>query len=298
MRALIVTAMLATAGAFGWNSLRAAADIGTMGNMELNGLIDNRLKWTPEATTVINGVDWVAGISTHPFGQIPRFVSTLVPSLESAPVPSLEISLTPSNSVQLEFSAEANTGYLIEYRDSLTSGAWQPLAVLDPVPSVHKVRFADPPAPATPMRFYRVRSTASTTTEPAQGNLTDILALAQTAGSKSLSTPREAAFSSETGPVDVSWNRSRKPARGVLSAEAAGDLARRLANEQALSLYKCQPFQGRSPARPLGGGWVWRDRRGVGAVDIEAEVRFGADGASPSVNVIVLDSRALEVFRR
>jgi hypothetical protein len=74
----------------------------------------------------------------------------------AGPPPIEVISLTPTNSVQLQFTALANVGYRIEYRDSLTMGAWQTLIVLDPVPSSHAVTFADPMRPGNPTRFYRL----------------------------------------------------------------------------------------------------------------------------------------------
>jgi hypothetical protein len=66
------------------------------------------------------------------------------------------ISITGSNSVQLQFTALANHGYTIEYRDSLSTGSWQVLAHLDPPPSTRTITITDNPPPATPMRFYRL----------------------------------------------------------------------------------------------------------------------------------------------
>jgi hypothetical protein len=66
------------------------------------------------------------------------------------------ISLVASNSVRIEFTALANTGYTIQYRDSLTTGAWQPLVHLDPVASDHAVMYTDPIPPGTATRFYRI----------------------------------------------------------------------------------------------------------------------------------------------
>jgi len=74
-----------------------------------------------------------------------------------AGAPKIElISLTPTNSVQLQFTALANVGYRIEYRDSLATGAWQTLIVLDPVPSSHAVTFTEPILLGKPTRFYRL----------------------------------------------------------------------------------------------------------------------------------------------
>lgn len=66
------------------------------------------------------------------------------------------ISLVGTNSVQLQFMAEGNIGYLIQYRDSLSTGAWLPLVHLDPIPMPHPVSFTDTPPPGTPTRFYRL----------------------------------------------------------------------------------------------------------------------------------------------
>jgi hypothetical protein len=69
----------------------------------------------------------------------------------------LQISLASSNAVQLQWIAQANTGYVIEHRDSLSNGTWQALVVLDPVPFIHTVTFTDSIPPGASMRFYRVR---------------------------------------------------------------------------------------------------------------------------------------------
>jgi hypothetical protein len=65
------------------------------------------------------------------------------------------ISMVGTNSVQLQFMAEGNIGYLIQYRESLSTGSWVPLVLLDPIPAPHPVSFTDTPPPGTPMRFYR-----------------------------------------------------------------------------------------------------------------------------------------------
>jgi hypothetical protein len=66
------------------------------------------------------------------------------------------ISLTSSNAVLIQFTAQANAGYRIEYRDSLSTGSWQPLAVLDPVALIHPVTFTDPIPAGARARFYRL----------------------------------------------------------------------------------------------------------------------------------------------
>ena len=66
------------------------------------------------------------------------------------------ISIVDTNSVQIQFTAEGNIGYTIQYRDSLSTGAWLPLVHLDPIPTPHPVTFTDTPPPDTATRFYRL----------------------------------------------------------------------------------------------------------------------------------------------
>jgi len=77
---------------------------------------------------------------------------------------------------------------------------------------------------------------------------------------------------------------------GTLTAAQAEALAVRLANEKAQALYNCQPFRSGRPAEWVQGSWVWRDLRAQGTFDIEATVKFAADGTNPDVNVTMLDS--------
>jgi hypothetical protein len=77
----------------------------------------------------------------------------------------------------------------------------------------------------------------------------------------------------------------------TLTAAQALALAEQLANEKAQTLYNCQPFRNGPPAKLVQGYWVWHDQRGQGAGDVEATVKFAADGTNPDVNVILLDSR-------
>ena len=77
----------------------------------------------------------------------------------------------------------------------------------------------------------------------------------------------------------------------MLTAAQAEALAVRLANERAQALYRCQPFRSGKPADWVQGGWVWRDLRALGTGDLEATVKFAADGTNPEVNIILLDSR-------
>ncbi len=116
---------------------------------DLNDLVDSQAGWTLEVATCINDRGQIAGMGTHPAGRLRAFLLT--------PLVSLRITALSSNSVQLQFTAQANTGYVIEYRSSLSSGTWQPLVVLDPIPSVHPVTFTDTLDRTRPARFYRVR---------------------------------------------------------------------------------------------------------------------------------------------
>ena len=119
---------------------------GTM--TDLNDVIDTNSGWNLEIATAINDGGQIIGVGTHPAGLLRAFLLT--------PLPTLHISLTSSNSVQIQFTAQANTGYLIEYRDSLSGGTWQGPVVLDPIPLLHPVVITDPLPASQPRRFYRV----------------------------------------------------------------------------------------------------------------------------------------------
>ena len=85
-----------------------------------------------------------------------------------------------------------------------------------------------------------------------------------------------------------------KPAHtGPLTGAQAEALAEQLANEKAKALYNCQPFRKGTPATFVQGHWVWHDLRGQGSSDVEATVKFAADGTNPEVDVILLDSRLI-----
>ena len=73
-----------------------------------------------------------------------------------APLRIDRISLSDSSTAQIEFTARPNTGYTIEYRESLSAGLWQTLVHLDPTPALHAVMFHDSIPPGQRMRFYRV----------------------------------------------------------------------------------------------------------------------------------------------
>lgn len=116
---------------------------------DLNDLVDPKSGWVLEVATCVNDVGQIAGVGTHPAGQVRAFLLT--------PVVALHIIAVSSNSVQIQFTAQANTGYVVEYRDTLSRGTWQPLVVLDPVPFVHPVMLTETVDPTKPARFYRVR---------------------------------------------------------------------------------------------------------------------------------------------
>ena len=84
--------------------------------------------------------------------------------------------------------------------------------------------------------------------------------------------------------------RSTTPRATPLTADQAGALAQKLANEKAQTLFNCQPFRNGPPAQFVQGHWAWHAFRAQGAGDIDATVEFAADGAKPSVSVTQLYS--------
>jgi beta-lactamase regulating signal transducer with metallopeptidase domain/biopolymer transport protein ExbD len=83
-----------------------------------------------------------------------------------------------------------------------------------------------------------------------------------------------------------------KPApTSALTGAQAEAKAVELANEKAQALYNCQPFQKGRPAELVDGHWVWNDGRPYGAADLEATVKFAADGTNPELTVTLSDSR-------
>ena len=77
---------------------------------------------------------------------------------------------------------------------------------------------------------------------------------------------------------------STTPRTATLTADQAGILAQRFANEKAQALFNCQPFRTGPPAHFVQGHWAWHDLRGQGTGDIEASVEFAVDGAKPDVS--------------
>lgn len=199
----------------------------------------------------------------------------------------LQISLTSSNSARLQFIAPPNTGYVIESRDSLSTGTWQALVVLDPAPTVHEVVFTDPASPATSMRFYRVRSSGA-------GMLKSATETRASDSAASLPEDADVAAIPELSARNFTFDHvivDSGPPRAVLSAEEASVLAQRLANDEAERLYHVRPFLRNSPARWMSFRWVWRERQGYGHADFEADVQFGPSAAGPVVKVILIESQ-------
>ncbi len=251
------------------------------GMIDLNSLIDTNSGWILEIGTAINDSGQIAGIGNHPSGQLRAFLLT--------PVLKLQISLTSSNSTQLQFTAQPNSGYVIESRDSLSAGTWQAIVVLDPAPTVHEVVFTDPASPAAGMRFYRVRGSGGGMFKSASGTLTHDSVLLPPHAPEATAIPE---LLLQSFVIENRLMSAAPHAPGVaLSAEEAAARARRLANDQAERLYNLRPFQRNSPARWTGGRWLWRERQGYGHADFEAEVQFSADGGGSVVNVILIESQ-------
>jgi len=81
------------------------------------------------------------------------------------------------------------------------------------------------------------------------------------------------------------------PQSSSLSAEQAGTLAMRLANDKASTVYHCQPFRDGQPAHFVDGHWIWTSQQGYGLGDIQARVELAPDGSTHSVDLQLLDSR-------
>ena len=93
--------------------------------------------------------------------------------------------------------------------------------------------------------------------------------------------------------VLVGCSSPTKQRSPTLTAEQARIIARELANKKAHALYGSQPFLDGASARLVQGRWIWSDRRGFGAGDMEASVVLAGDGSAQSINVVFLDSRAV-----
>jgi probable HAF family extracellular repeat protein len=116
---------------------------------DLNSVTDTNLGWTLELATAINNRGYIVGIGTHPAGTLRGFLLT--------PVVNLRITQTAPDTIHLQFNAQGNTGYVIEYSDTMASNDWHGLVVLDPIASSHPVDLTETISAGTPRRFYRVR---------------------------------------------------------------------------------------------------------------------------------------------
>ena len=90
-------------------------------------------------------------------------------------------------------------------------------------------------------------------------------------------------------------SQQERAGASTLTGAQAEAKAVELANEKAQALYNCQPFQKGRPAELVDGYWVWTAGRPYGAADLEATVKFAADGTNPEVTVNLLDSRVKPV---
>jgi hypothetical protein len=89
-----------------------------------------------------------------------------------------------------------------------------------------------------------------------------------------------------------------QPTAGVqpalpMEATEAAQLARSLANRQAMALYHCEPFVNGPAAVWTNEHWLWRARQGLGQGDMEATVSLAPDGSTQSVQVLLLHSSQL-----
>ena len=86
---------------------------------------------------------------------------------------------------------------------------------------------------------------------------------------------------------------STTPCAISLTADQAGALAQKLANEKARALFNCQPFRNGPPAQFVQGHWAWHALQGQGIGDVEATVEFAASGANPHVSVTRLADKSM-----
>jgi hypothetical protein len=83
-------------------------------------------------------------------------LSNIASGLRQAPVEISGISMTGANTVQIQFTAQANTAYTLLYRDSLSTGSWQPLHHFDAALSTEVVTYPDTLPMGVTTRFYRL----------------------------------------------------------------------------------------------------------------------------------------------
>ena len=77
-----------------------------------------------------------------------------------------------------------------------------------------------------------------------------------------------------------------------MEAPEATQMAQTLANQQALALYRCEPFVNGPSAVWTNEHWFWSTRQGLGNGDIEAVVSLAPDGSTQSVQVLMLHRSA------
>ena len=121
--------------------------------------------------------------------------------------------------------------------------------------------------------------------EPAQSTEENASRSEYASGQNSLTRPLDSA----RGPTNKRSVSRVSAASQALTPEEAKSLAYRLANQKAKELYDCEPFTEWTPASLDETGWFWSSRRALGRSDIEATVRFRADGSRQSVDVFLLD---------
>ncbi|PYI89499.1 MAG: hypothetical protein DME26_01080, partial [Verrucomicrobia bacterium] len=113
--------------------------------------IANGLK--PDDATGDNGAtgdpdhDGMTNLQEYLAGTNPRSASSYLK------IGSIELS---GNAITLTFEAVANRSYTIEYRNNVRSGPWTKMTDFPAQPFTRTVEIADPGAPASTARFYRV----------------------------------------------------------------------------------------------------------------------------------------------
>ena len=68
----------------------------------------------------------------------------------------LKLTVTTANSAELQFVAQTNTGYTLQYRTNLTSALWNNVTSIAAQSLMQTVRVSVPKPPPEPARFYRV----------------------------------------------------------------------------------------------------------------------------------------------
>ena len=68
----------------------------------------------------------------------------------------LRIARSTTNSGLLQFVAQTNLGYTVQYRTNLSSALWRPLSHFGVQTQVNTMQVSAPNPPPEPERFYRV----------------------------------------------------------------------------------------------------------------------------------------------